>query len=261
MEYAVKLAKATVEYLDDAMGRMEPEYKPAARSRVLATPDGYCMVLCHSRLGLPEETPFDHLEFPHALHVEDLEVACTSCHSPDKHKMRVITRTECMACHHEAQDIACGHCHRGEEALYTGQLQSWGVDGEPDVMFEAEVECEGCHDLSAGMSIKSVQGTCVECHEAGYDEVLTEWINEVQEGLGRASLLAQEVRQSIDGSPRGTRGRPEAEVLLSASKSLIGLVESGKGAHNYSLSVDLLQQAEDGLRKALAEMGGEPPSP
>ena len=259
VEYAVKLAKATVGYLDDAMGRMEPGYKPTARPRMLTTPDGYCTVLCHTRLGLPEETKFDHLDFPHALHADDLEVACTRCHSPDKHKMRVITRTECMACHHEAQDIACGHCHREEEALYAGKLQPWGVVGEPDVMSEGEVECEGCHDLSAAISIQAVQEMCVECHEAGYDEILTEWINEVQDGLGRASLLAEQVRQSIDGSPRGTRGRPDAQALLASSKSLIDLVEKGKGAHNHAISVDLLQRAEEGLRKALAEAGDELP--
>jgi hypothetical protein len=166
-----------------------------------------------------------------------------------------------MACHHEAQDIACGHCHRETAALYTGQLQPWGLEGEPDVMYEGEVECEGCHDLSEEMSVPKVQETCVECHEAGYDEVLAEWINEVQDPLVRASLMAAEFSQTIEGLPRGRRGKTEAEALLAASRSLIDLVEKGKGVHNYALSVDLLQQAEEGLQKASAKAGGESPPP
>ena len=41
------------------------------------------------------------IQFPHALHVKDVGIECTKCHSPEKHKMRIVTKSECMKCHHE----------------------------------------------------------------------------------------------------------------------------------------------------------------
>jgi hypothetical protein len=261
VEYAVNLSRATAGFLDRAMSGMQPDYRPPTRSQVMSTPDGYCTALCHARLGLPEEMEFDHIDFPHSLHVEDVEVACTRCHSPEKHKMRVITRTECMACHHEAQDIACGHCHREQEALYTGKVAAWGMEGTPDVMAEGEVECDGCHDLSSEISIEAIRELCVDCHEAGYEEMLGDWINEVQEALNRAALLAADVRHGVRTARGRGRNTDRAEALLASSEALIQLVEKGRGAHNYALSTDLLDGADKKLREALALVGGVSPSP
>ena len=261
VEYGVRLIQAASGYLDRAMSQMKPGYRPPARPRLLSAPDGYCTVLCHARLGLPEETEFDHLSFPHALHVEDVEVACIQCHSPEKHKMRVITRSECMSCHHEAQDIACGHCHPAQEGLYMGQVAAEGMEEMPDVMAEGEVTCQECHDLSAEMSIAAIQEACVDCHEPGYDEMLREWIHEVQEELGKTMVLAQEVRQGAKAARARQRDTSEAERLLARAESLLQLVEKGKGGHNYELSLELIRRADEKLQQALGLVGGAPRLP
>ena len=261
VEYAVQMIRAATGYLDRAMAQMKGDYRPPSRSRVVTAPDGYCTVLCHARLGLPEETRFERMTFPHSAHVEDLEIACTRCHSPEKHKMRVITRSECMACHHEAEDIDCAHCHPAQNALYTGEAAAWGATGDADVMAQGEVACGGCHDLSEPMSIAGVQETCVACHEAGYDEMLGEWLNEVQEALGRASLLAEDVKRRMQTARQQGQDTAGAEELLRQAEPLLELVEKGKGAHNYALSGDLLQKAEEKLREAMSLIGGAVPSP
>ncbi|MFA6108209.1 MAG: hypothetical protein WDA75_05500, partial [Candidatus Latescibacterota bacterium] len=227
------------------------------RSRPLSTPDGYCAILCHARTGLPETTPFDQMIFPHQLHVEGVEVPCTSCHSPEKHKTRTITRSECMACHHGAQDIACAHCHPAQEALYRGTASAWGVTGEPDAMAAAGTSCTDCHDLSAPHSIEGVQQACVRCHEAGFDEMLAEWVNEVQKGLGEVTLqLAEARRLAATGAQRG---QPAAEGVKLADQAarLVQLVEQGKGTHNHPLSMKLLGQAKDQLERASKLLRGE----
>ena len=250
VEYAVRMIQAAAGYLDRAMSLMQPDYHPPARSHLLTAPDGYCTVLCHARLGLPEETRFDHLTFPHQLHVEDIEVECTQCHSPEKHKMQVITRSECMSCHHEAQDIACGHCHLAQEALYTGEVANWDVEGAPDFMAEEDVECVECHDLSSELSIAAIQETCIDCHEVGYDETLREWINQMQATLGNASLLLEKTRREAQIARSRRQNTAEADALLEQAEKLIQLVEKGKGAHNYELSLELIQQADAKLQKA-----------
>jgi hypothetical protein len=240
---------------------MKPDYRPPSRSRLLNTPDGYCTVLCHARLGVPDETGFDHLVFPHAVHVEDVEVACTRCHSPEKHKMRVITRSECMNCHHEAQDIACGHCHPAQEALYTGKLAGSGLEEQPDPMADAEVECDGCHAVSSKMSIAAIQEACVDCHEAGYEEMVVDWINEVQDALARTALLAEEARRGIEAAHRQGREVGEAQGLLAQAETMVQAVEKGRGAHNFPLAIEVLEDADEDLRRALraAEEGDATP--
>ena len=250
VEYAVNLARASASGLDRAMKALSPKYAPPERPAILSTPDAYCTAMCHARLGLPEETSFDHLVFPHALHADDLEVACTSCHSPEKHKMRIITRSECMSCHHEAQDIACGHCHPAQEALFTGKAEKWDASGEPDVMLEAEVSCDGCHDLSEPSSFAGLQQMCVECHEAGYDEMLTEWVNEIQDALGKRLVQVEATRSSIEAARRRGADVAAAEALLKRAESLVALVEKGRGAHNYPWSTELLDEAEQKLDEA-----------
>ena len=84
--------------------------KPA----ILASPSAYCAILCHARVMPADKVFFKEMElqFPHALHVKDVGIECTKCHSPEKHKMRIVTKSECMKCHHENKDIDCGHCTR-----------------------------------------------------------------------------------------------------------------------------------------------------
>ena len=251
VEYALNLAKAATRFIDLSMGQIDPSYQVPKRSKLLTSPDGYCSVLCHARIGLPEETQFDHMTFPHELHAEGLELECTTCHSPEKHKMRVITRSECMTCHHATEDIACSHCHREQDALYTGNVAPWGAKGEPDVMLEGEVACTGCHDLSASLSIAEIQKTCVECHEAGYDEMLRDWANEIQATLGRVLLLSKDLGRNIDLAQRRGVNTDEAKRLLTLSERWIQLVDTGKGIHNYALSSKLLEDAEIQMKQAL----------
>ena len=262
VEYALNLTKSAGGFLDQAMGQLKQGYTPPERPGLMTSEDAYCSVMCHARTGLPEETQFDRLIFPHDLHASGLEVACTKCHSPEKHKMRVITRSECMACHHEAEDMACGQCHPEQESLYTGKLATWGgEDGDPDVMFEGEVECTGCHHLSEDLSIEAIQAMCVDCHEAGYDEMLGEWINEVRDALGRVLVLAEDVKQGIKlGRTRG-RNTAEAARLLQQAEPVIQLIEKGKGSHNHPLSVELLEGVEAQLKKALVLVQSIPPAP
>jgi len=90
------------------------------------------------------------LQFPHALHVKDVGIECAKCHSPEKHKMRIVTKSECMKCHHESKDIDCGHCHKAQQALYEGKVKAYGATPAPDVMAAGQTKCVECHDLKKG---------------------------------------------------------------------------------------------------------------
>ena len=253
VEYAVRLTQAAARSLDKAMPALDADYRPPRRPPLVSTPDGYCTALCHARIGLPEETEFEHMVFPHSLHAEDIEVECTVCHSPDKHKKQIITRTGCMSCHHEAEDIDCAHCHPATVALYTGEAADWGVEeGYPDFMADAEITCTECHDLTAELDIADLQTGCIDCHDEDYGPMLAEWINETQDTVGEVQAELAGL-QSLLGRRRDDEARAAAAQLQAVS-DMTRLIDLGKGAHNYELSVDLLQQARERLAEVRAQL-------
>ncbi|NNF84345.1 MAG: hypothetical protein HKM29_04230, partial [Deltaproteobacteria bacterium] len=140
IEYAYKIVKAGYEQVSAAYKAAGLSGRPP-RPAILASSSAYCLTLCHQRVQPPRDLFFREMEvrFPHSLHVEDVEIQCTTCHSPDKHKMRIVTKTECMACHHESRDIDCGQCHKAHKALYEGTVKPGGVSPSPDVMVQGDV--------------------------------------------------------------------------------------------------------------------------
>ncbi|MFH1570548.1 MAG: hypothetical protein ABIL09_21340, partial [Gemmatimonadota bacterium] len=79
---------------------------------------------------------------------------------------------------------------------------------------------------------------------------LREWLTEVQDQVGQAQLRAAALRQSLSG-PGGRRPQAtEAEHRLSRAERLVGLVDKGRGVHNYELSMALLKEAGEKLGEA-----------
>jgi hypothetical protein len=263
VEYAVKLMKVAAQRVDQIFNSLRvPARVP--KGKLLGTPDGYCTVLCHSRLGLPDTVKYELMEFPHDLHARDIEIACTTCHSPEKHKMQIITVSECMSCHHEEQDIDCGHCHPAQKALYTGQVEASGVEALPDIMAEAEVECVGCHDLTAeGPTFERVEEACNDCHGEGYREMLVEWYNSLQESSTRVILLLNQIEEALNEVPPGTPKAAQVKRLFEEARQNYQIVDKGKGTHNPTLSEELLQAAEERLLEAreLLGLGDETEAP
>ncbi len=264
-EYAVKLMRSAWDQADIAMKAMSPGYAPGPRPPLLGTNDGYCMALCHGRLGLKNTVTFVEmrLEFPHALHHENLGIECTTCHSPDKHKQRIISKEGCMECHHRGlteggkEGTNCKKCHRTQVDLYYGKVKAQDVQASPDVMAAGEVGCEGCHDLTEkDQSVSALKTKCVSCHEAGYDDMLIQW---EQELLKTESDLTAKIASGEDTlTSRKKQGASESSLAQSASalaeaKRLHDSVSHGRGIHNYQLSLELLGQAEKTLNMVLME--------
>jgi nitrate/TMAO reductase-like tetraheme cytochrome c subunit len=256
VEYGVKLMKV-------ATRKLEQVYKslgvPASvpRGQLLGTQDGFCTILCHKRIGLPETLKYELMEFPHQLHASELEISCTNCHSPEKHKMQIITVSECMSCHHEQQDIDCGQCHPAQKGLYTGVVEATGVEPVPDIMAEVEVECVGCHDLSEeeGTTFEKVEAACDQCHEEGYREILVEWYNGIQEATTRVILLINDTEEMLKIAQPRTENIIKAKRLFEEAKQNYEIVDKGKGTHNPALSEELLQAAEERLKEAQQLLG------
>ena len=226
------------------------------RPAILASPSAYCATLCHGRVGPPEKLFFREMEvdFPHALHVQDVEIPCAKCHSPEKHKMRIVTKSECMKCHHESRDIDCGHCHKAQKALYEGKVKAFGVSPAMDVMAEADTACTDCHDLKKGtQTVLTVQAKCVECHSEKYGKMLLDWKGKITEQENAVAVLLEEAREYLDRSGKMGRKVDEERALLAGAEANYQIVSNGRGTHNYRLSAKLLGTAKESLDRILKQ--------
>ena len=253
IEYAYKIVKAGYDQVSAA-------YKAAGvpggppRPPILASPSAYCMTLCHQRVRPPEKLFFREMEvsFPHTLHVKDVGIQCAKCHSPDKHKMRIVTKSECMACHHESRDIDCGQCHKPHKALYEGKVKPAGVSPAPDVMAEAGLKCVDCHELKKGaQTVLTVKSKCEECHSAKYGKMLLSWKEEITAKENAISVSLEEAREYLERSRKIGKNVDEEMKLFQGAETNYQIVSNGRGTHNYALSRDLLKSAQSSLDRIL----------
>jgi hypothetical protein len=255
IEYAYKIVREGYEQVSTAIKVAGVSGRPP-RPAILGSPSAYCLTLCHQRVRPPGELFFREMEvrFPHSLHVEDVGIQCTKCHSPDKHKMRIVTKSECMSCHHESRDIDCGQCHKANKALYEGKVKPVGVSPSPDVMAEAGIACTECHELKEGtQTVLTVKGKCEECHDAEYGTMLLDWKEEITGKENAIAVGLEEAREYLDRSGKIGTNVEEKRKLLQGAETNYRIVTDGRGTHNYELSRDLLKSAQESLDRIRKE--------
>src|SRR5574341_5796 len=255
IEYAYRILKTGYEQVSAAYRLAGVEGGPA-KPAILASQSSYCAALCHQRVGPAEKVFFKEMEvdFPHTLHVKDVGIECGKCHSPDKHKMRIVTKSECMKCHHESKDIDCGHCHKAQKALYEGKVKVFGVTAAPDVMAKADTKCTDCHELKKGaQTVLTVKAKCEGCHDAKYGRMLLSWKEEITKKENTIAVAIEEAREYLARSRKLGKGVDHGESLLKQAEANYLAVSNGRGTHNYALSKALLSAAQANLDKVLKE--------
>lgn len=256
VEYAVRLLKRTADLLDEARTILPARMDPVPRDRLLGTTDGYCTILCHNRIGIPESLAFERMEFPHAFHAEEMEINCTECHSPEKHKMRIITRSGCMDCHHAEGEMDCTTCHYRQHELYTGDVTEIGYEGDPDFMAQAEISCTDCHDTTDDRPpFEQAREACVMCHDESYEEYLGDWVNEGQRAAAELLLLESQLREALSNPSIRKKLGVEAQNTLDSATRMRTFLESAQPVHNSMLAQELLEESIARI-KALLEVAG-----
>jgi len=254
IEYALKIVRVGYEQVAAAF-KMAGVPGGPPRPAILATPSAYCATLCHARVMPSDKVFFREMElqFPHSLHVKDVGIECARCHSPEKHKMRIVTKSECMKCHHENKDIDCGHCHRAQQALYEGKVKGFGVAAVPDVMAAAKTKCTECHDLKKGaQTVLSVKAKCEECHSAKYGKMLLDWKQEITARENAIAVALEEAKEYVARTKKTGKSVVREETLLRQAETNYLAVANGRGTHNHNLSLELLKAAKADLDKVSA---------
>jgi hypothetical protein len=254
IEYALKIVRVGFEQVTAAY-RMAGATGGPPKPAILATPSAYCATLCHTRV-MPAGNVFFRemeLQFPHGLHVKDVGIECAKCHSPEKHKMRIVTKSECMKCHHESKDIDCAHCHKAQQALYEGKVKAYGVTPAPDVMAAGGTKCIECHDLKKGaQTVLTVKAKCEGCHDAKYGKMLLDWKQEITKQESGIAVALEEAKEYVARTKKAGRDVSKEEALVRQADANYQAVSAGRGAHNYKLSREMLRAAQADLDKVLA---------
>jgi len=143
MTYSQELLRASYDNLVEALRLISSSYKPEIFLASAKEVPTQCSN-CHA--GIEEiNTQIFGLDFFHKKHLIEQKIQCSTCHSNVRHHGEfVASKQGCAVCHHKDIEKDCTVCHQLQKTFYEeGQLS--GEKIPEDIMFEAEVECTGCH--------------------------------------------------------------------------------------------------------------------
>jgi hypothetical protein len=239
MTYSQELLQAAYDTMVEALRIVGSSYKLQSFQASAKEVPSQCGA-CHA--GIEEiNAQIFGLDFPHKNHLAEQKIQCSTCHSnATKHGELVATKKSCAACHHQKTEKGCTVCHKIQKSLYEGGE----VDGQnipADTMFEAKVECAGCHLLQPNQISRSDKNKCLDCHEKGYDEIFLDWQNSVKKLI--LSLKAE------IGAKKTLRLSEEQNTQLLKIEQLLQKIEldGSYGIHNFSF----VEQALTNYQKTL----------
>ena len=191
----------------------------------------------------------DQEEF-HLIHVSAGHFDCLNCHEEIKHgestmAEQLLTSANCTTCHG-------GKRHTIQEAIYAGTAVA-ELDTMPDVMYEAGVACDGCHDDVQIMQIGDLTLTsrssgarqCVHCHdnEDSADE-LASWQEATKEMLGELGPALAELEKALESSQASAEKLSQARKLAQSARTKFDMVvkDGSYGAHNAGYVMEILDK-------------------
>ncbi len=192
---------------------------------------------------------YDDDVFMHRKHVEEHDINCQDCHEKIEHRDVKLVRsleTTCTGCHTGS--------HNPQRDLFMG-IGAKGVEPYPSIMFKAQVGCDGCHqgasqNGSTGEKVATVAGeSCVMCHGQGFDRMLTDWKETVDDYMVRIAPLERAAEAAWRSASSARRSAAEEEH----SRALFNLnfLRVGHGEHNLVYTKLILLSIQDDLNAVL----------
>jgi nitrate/TMAO reductase-like tetraheme cytochrome c subunit len=204
-----------------------------------------CMA-CH----LEEHGEVEDQEEFHLIHVSAGHFDCLSCHDEIKHGDRqmaeqLLTSSNCTTCHG-------GKRHSVQEAIYAGTAVAV-LDTMPDVMYEAGVACDGCHDdvqitqLGDLTLTSRISGAkqCVDCHDSeDYAEELASWQEATKEMLDELGPTLAALEKALQSSQASNEQLVKAKKLAISARIKLDMVlkDGSYGAHNVGYVMEILDK-------------------
>lgn len=216
---------------------------------------------CHEESAIPTLT--SERQDMHKIHVTDHKVDCYRCHSEIRHGANITdhkVKFDCAQCHTEP--------HLGPRELYAG-IGGRGVDDMPSSMYNAQVDCIGCHleEFSDGHNGEvglilgdvmrpSVKG-CVDCHGDVGKDFYDMWTEYLANDVSTTSVLVSRARAALDLADGSSEDYEQASKLVEDAEHNLDFVNYGKGIHNFNYAMELLAKSAEFAEEALSLLGEE----
>jgi nitrate/TMAO reductase-like tetraheme cytochrome c subunit len=240
MAYSQELLRASYDSLVKALRSIGSSYKPES---FLASAEEVPTQCSNCHAGIEEiNTQIFGLNFPHKSHLVQQKIECSTCHSNERrHGKFIASKKKCAVCHHQEPEEDCTICHKIQKKFYQGgQLNGSSISG--GIMYEAEVECTGCHLGPQNQIYRSDMSKCIECHDEGYGELFLEWQNSIKDLIiSSKSTLAEKKKLSLS--------KEEKAQLSNIEKTLKTIeLDGSSGIHNYSAIEEMLTNFKNALQ-------------
>jgi len=176
------------------------------------------------------------IQFPHSIHIVEQRLPCSKCHSNyQQHGETIISKSECLQCHHTQESVACEDCHTLQAQVYQGTV-AFASEPMPDVMALEEVECRSCHGGEESEVRRARGSDCIECHDEDYGVQLADWQRSTKQTL---ALLNQILSSDTTGAWYGKN-----KAVVDRVRTGIAQIQADRslGAHNNELITETLQE-------------------
>ncbi|MCF6154258.1 MAG: hypothetical protein E3K36_03180 [Candidatus Brocadia sp.] len=178
---------------------------------------------CHVKVS----GDFHNASDMHRIHSDTCKTDCTSCHNPITHGW-IKVNNKIDGSGHNSQFVDTGS--EVQNLMMMGRGGS-GVEGEPDPMYLATLNCSACHKDTLFTNVKPQ--VCNNCHGRGFDKILFEQRRFVSFNLQLLKTLLIKAKRYQDVNT--DRIIQEAEANYTLIKK-----DGSLGAHNIKYVKNLL---------------------
>jgi len=210
---------------------------------------------CHDDPVMPGTS--DELTRLHDSHTKEHKVDCLACHSEIKHGVHATGKQiqfSCEECHLAP--------HLGPRQLYAG-TGGRGVEEMPSAMFKAQVDCVGCHldehtygaeGVMKGEVMRPTVKGCVDCHGEMGGELYKMWQESIAQGTADTTIVVARAASKLATANPDSPGYAEAKKLVEDAQFNLDFVHYGKGIHNVTYALALLDKAKEFSEQAEAKL-------
>ena len=204
---------------------------------------------CHYGLEDAQVKAFG-IQFRHDIHIEKNQIKCSKCHSNvSQHGETIISKDQCLNCHHTQEKRGCDYCHEIQEQIYSATIPQIEFDIE-DFMYSAGVECNECH-MPDGDFERPDESICSNCHDEEYEDIMLD-----RQANIKASILDLDKKLNILNNTNLSEAEQLTVQLVTTGLEIINQDKSF-GVHNLELIGTMIHEYSRLLNGILSQYNYE----
>lgn len=229
---------------------------------------------CHNE---PQKlAQFNNQDLIHENHVTNHNIACLHCHDEIQHGLQgqmtsfysekgdngLLTREDVPEHTPRSVTFDCAFCHSdnhtGQLKMYSGRAEDLGLPNIPSPMFNAGVDCIGCHfgdkqdkevEEFTGLTKTPVSKACVKCHGSSYAGMWEAIQDELKLTLSKLDEKTAVVEGVFKTGTLTEEQKKGSQAELTQAIRLQNFVKYSHGEHNIYLAAAALRKENDLLSK------------